>query len=260
MRKYRSTPKLTEKQVEEIRRRAAEGEKGKDLAEKFSISRGAVSLILRGLTWPDVPGPLKRVRPRTQTDTKRERVELWRPVPGYENLYSASNLGNIRIEVTRHNIRAGTHLRQTRDRDGYLTVTLTDTKSPRACRVSLLVLAAFVGPRPAGLETNHKDGDRQNNALSNLEYVTKAENIKHAVEVLGSDRKGINNPSAKLGEPEVLELRRRAATGEPYTTLGKAFGITSVMARKIATGECWEHVGGPRTTKRKLGRPPQRHP
>jgi len=257
MSKYRSTPKLTAAQVKKIRKRSERGEKGSALAKEFGVSPAAVSMIIRGVTWSDIQGPLKDLPPRTSAPPTEETTERWRPVPGYEGLYSVSDCGNVRIEVTRRNIRTGTHLRQTPDPDGYLIVTLTDTRTPRNCRVSLVVLAAFVGPRPPGQETNHKDGNRQNNRLENLEYITKPQNVKHSIEVLGSTRQGAKNPAAKLTEQRVLELRERAAAGDNYRVLGEAFGVSSVMVGKIARGESWSHIGGPLITGRPRGRPPK---
>ncbi|TBR17487.1 MAG: HNH endonuclease [Chitinophagaceae bacterium] len=166
-----------------------------------------------------------------------------------------SELGNVRVEVDRHNIKAGKHLRQTPDRDGYLSVTLSaDGKRQKSHRVALLVLAGFTGPCPRGYESNHKNGRRNDNRHENLEYSTKAENVKHSIQALGRDYRGAKNPSARLSEDQVVSLRHRAASGESFTALGEAFDVSKTMARLIATGRAWTNTGGPRVEPPGKGR------
>ena len=106
----------------------------------------------------------------------------WRPVPtkGYEQHYSVSDQGSIRRERRGPGTRPGFMLKPRRDKDGYGTVVLWKNNVPKYCKIHALVLAAFLGPKPKGKETNHKDGIKLNNHLENLEYVTPAENNRHA--------------------------------------------------------------------------------
>lgn len=182
--------------------------------------------------------------------------EEWKPVVGYEEAYSVSNLGRVRLEKDRWNKRAGSFLKQTRDRDGYLLVGLRllpeDYQSMR--RVSRLVLEAFERePRP-GEQANHKSGDKADNRLENLEWTTGRENVEHAIRVLGKRRDGAFNPAAKLTEADVLALRERAAGGATFTALAETFGVSVVMAKNIATGLSWKTVGGPRVKPPGRGR------
>jgi hypothetical protein len=188
-------------------------------------------------------------------------MEHWLPVPDYEGVYSASDLGRVRIEVRRQNIRAGAILALSPSKDGYLQVALRrdEDKRPRHCAIARVVLSAFDRLPEPGEEANHKNGDIHDNRLENLEWLTQPKNIEHSIQVLGHTRAGAHNPAAKLTEAAVIELRKRAATGESYTSLGTSFGITNVMARNIAIGRHWPHVGGPLSGARPLGRPPK-HP
>jgi hypothetical protein len=185
-------------------------------------------------------------------------MERWLPIPEYEDIYSVSDLGRVRIEVKRHNIRRGAMLTQTPQRDGYLQVALSrGLPEYRRLVVGRLVLFAFEGlPPEEGMQANHKNGDISDNRLENLEWVTPKENIQHSMRVLGHGRAGEKNPAAKLTEEDVRALRKRAAAGETYTSLGRAFDVTNVMARMIATGKAWTHVRGPLQGKRPVGRPP----
>jgi hypothetical protein len=63
---------------------------------------------------------------------------------------------------------------------GYFVVTLHALKKRRKIGIHRLVMDAFVGPLPPGMHTNHKDGVKTNNKLSNLEYITPLENSRHA--------------------------------------------------------------------------------
>lgn len=125
-------------------------------------------------------------------------------------------------------------------------------------RVHRLVASAFLGPIPDGKEVNHRNGDKADNRAENLEVVTRSENIRHSIDVLGNRHWGVGEAhgNAKLTEAQVLNLRERADSGESYGSLGRAFRISDVQAMSIARGESWPHVGGPRTEPRPAGKRP----
>ena len=100
--------------------------------------------------------------------------ETWRPIPGYEGRYEASDLGRIRSFPT---LRTKGGVRSVHiDREGYPSLKLFLQGKSREQRVHKLVAAAFLGARPEGQEVLHKDGDRRNPALVNLMYGTRGEN------------------------------------------------------------------------------------
>lgn len=102
--------------------------------------------------------------------------EEWRPVPGYEGSYEVSNLG--RVYSVRRGPRTGRLLSLDPCGGAYRRVLLRSPGTPgRNWRVHTLVALAFYGPRPAGLEVRHLDGDKMNNRLSNLRYGTRRENM-----------------------------------------------------------------------------------
>ena len=90
----------------------------------------------------------------------------------------------------------GKTLRPQEDGNRRLFVTLSKNGKYKPTKVHKLVAAAFIGPRPEGLEINHIDGDHQNNAASNLEYCTQSENMKHAV------RLGLVIPPTRVGSKD----------------------------------------------------------
>jgi hypothetical protein len=109
-------------------------------------------------------------------------TEIWRPIPGYVGIYEISSLGRCRsldrvvIKMTRgrpaqHRLK-GRVLRPAVSARGYLVVGL----ARRTAYLHQLVLRAFVGERPPGLQAAHNNGDRLDNRLSNLRYATPKAN------------------------------------------------------------------------------------
>lgn len=111
--------------------------------------------------------------------------EEWRDIPGYEGYYQASNQGRIRgldRTVMRSNgvsqYWRGRILRPGRLASGHLHVSLrTPTQKPRTLRVHQLVMWAFVGPTPPGMEVCHNNGTHEDNRLENLRFDTHANNM-----------------------------------------------------------------------------------
>lgn len=117
------------------------------------------------------------------------RVEEWRPVLGYAGFYEVSNFGHVRsIERTFINARGEKRTLPQKvltgffDRKGYYRVKLTGLKKPKNFPVHRLVALAFIPNWKNKPHVNHIDGMKINNFPENLEWVTPAENNKHALE------------------------------------------------------------------------------
>src|SRR5574343_1477154 len=108
-------------------------------------------------------------------------------------------------------------------------------------RVHRLVYEAFNGPIPAGLQINHIDGNKKNNAISNLEAVTQSENFKHAFRTgLKKQKKGEESCRAKLKQEQVDYIRSRYAKGGiTQKELGEQFGLRQSYICLILKGERW---------------------
>lgn len=104
-----------------------------------------------------------------------QSTERWLPVLGFEEAYEVSDQGNVR------RIDTGRVLRQGKEPNGYIRVGLTVDYKTTTLRVHRIVLDAFVGPRPEGLEGCHTDGDPTNNVLSNLRWDTRHANAADAI-------------------------------------------------------------------------------
>ena len=97
--------------------------------------------------------------------------EIWKDVVGYEGLYEVSNLGRVR--------RDGKILKPTKIKNGYLYVGLHKNGIQKTVRVHRLVASAFI-PNPQNLPcVNHKDEDKTNNAVDNLEWCTSQYNANY---------------------------------------------------------------------------------
>lgn len=108
--------------------------------------------------------------------------EQRKDIPGYEGYYEASNFGNIRSSIIRGH--GGTTnkkhiLKPSVNKCGYYVVVFSINNVRKQKRVNRLVISAFLGIEE-GKDVNHIDGNKLNNRLSNLEYCTRSENMKHA--------------------------------------------------------------------------------
>jgi hypothetical protein len=102
-------------------------------------------------------------------------------VIGYEGLYKVDQSGNVYLK------RNGKKLSPSDNGIGYLVLSFTKEKKRKCVLVHRLVAEAFI-PNPENKRTvNHKDGNKLNNHVSNLEWMTHGENIRHLRDVLGFD-------------------------------------------------------------------------
>lgn len=101
-----------------------------------------------------------------------------------------------------------------------------------------LVLEAFVGPCPPGMEGCHADDDGTNNRVDNLRWDTsagnKADMVRH-----GNSNRGERHPLAKLAAGDVREIRRELAAGEKHKDIANRRGITRKAVGDIALGRRW---------------------
>jgi hypothetical protein len=127
------------------------------------------------------------------------------------------------------------------DRDGYSCARLSAGRRMRFFHVHSLVLLAFVGPCPDGMEARHLNGTPDDNRLENLCWGTPSENaadkLRHGTATIGS-----RNPRAKLTEEVVLEIRRRLGLGEKQEVIAHEYGVRQTTVSDIKLRKKWKHL------------------
>lgn len=107
--------------------------------------------------------------------------------------------------------------------------------------VHVLVAHVYHGPRPEGMQVNHKDGDRLNNRPDNLEYVTPKANMQHALSLgLLKSHIGEASSQAKLTNQQALEIFR--TTGVSQRKLAIRYGVSAGLVQQIKEKRAWKHM------------------
>lgn len=108
-------------------------------------------------------------------------IEVFRDIPGYEGLYQVSNLGNVKSLGNGDNKKCKERmLKSCKDKDGYLMVCLSIHSYEKSYRIHRLVALAFL-PNPNNYpQINHKDENRSNNNVDNLEWCDQQYNNEYS--------------------------------------------------------------------------------
>ena len=183
-----------------------------------------------------------------------EEIEEWRPVVGYEDCYVVSNTGRVKaipriVKCNRGFFHRGEkELGVHRLPKGYLYVGLVhaDYSKPRKIKqhyVHRLVAAAFIGHPPVGCEVNHINCDKNDNRPSNLEYITRKENMQHAHRngLIRSPR-GEMGGNAKIKETDAIKICEMLACGLGTFAIAKMTGYTVCTIEPIKQNRTWKHL------------------
>lgn len=158
-------------------------------------------------------------------------LEVWKPVVGYEDDYEVSNLGRVRSKdmmvwngITYHR-KKGKILKPGLGGSGYYTVSLRG----KTHKVARLVASAFLIKESDRDYVNHIDGDKTNDNIANLEYVSPSSNNKHA------SITGLHKYKSKLSYEQKVEIAFLHKLGIAYTTIHKnnSYGVTKSAIQRI---------------------------
>lgn len=156
-------------------------------------------------------------------------IEIWKDIQGYEGCYQVSNLGVVRSldRFVRNGngeyFRKGSVLAYSLACGGYPRVSLNKSGKSKDKKIHRLVAEVFIPNDKNLVAVNHIDGNKLNNRVDNLEWVSYSENMKH------SFRNKTHTPGAnrkKLSDRDVIEIRRwKATTNITYADLAKHYGV-----------------------------------
>lgn len=189
-------------------------------------------------------------------------LEVWRDcvVRGQSfPAYQVSSFGHVRRvcpgpragKLGRGSGKVGYILQPCLGVHGYPQVTLSRDNKRLTIPLHHVVAESFLGPRPEKYHINHKDGNKQNAAIDNLEYCTARENQQHAVRIglvpsENGKRIGIRgeaHPRAKLTDEKVRSIRQLLREEElNLSDIGRRFGVSSDLIYNIRDGKTWRHV------------------
>ena len=135
--------------------------------------------------------------------------------------YEVSDQGHVR--------RGGRILKPQKVPGGYLAAQLWRGGRPSRRLIHRLVAAAFIGPCPPGREVNHKDGNKHHNAVANLEYLTRPDNMRHAY---------------RTGLRQVTVMQAAAKRRKPRTTAACACGCGAFLETPDKKGRPRQFISG----------------
>ena len=159
-------------------------------------------------------------------------MEKWLPVIGYEELYEVSDHGTVRNKRTLK-VKAYTlNKEQSRPFMGLWRGNRIKIFKPHT-----LVLTAFVGPRPQGLECCHNDGNPWNNHIDNLRWDTPQNNQRDRAKH-GTSNRGERCAAAKLTEQQVAAIR---ADSRLQREIAADYGVRENTISRIKSGKRWAH-------------------
>lgn len=152
--------------------------------------------------------------------------EEWKEFAGGN--YEASNLGNVRRKTPGRKTWPGRPVKRHLMKIGYYMVGPTVNGKNVNTYVHVIIAELFLGPCPVGCEVNHIDGDKTNNVVTNLEYVTHQENMRHA------RRHGMIADRLTIPAETIQQVKDLRTSGLSYTKIVKETGVS--------ISHCWSIV------------------
>lgn len=160
-------------------------------------------------------------------------MEIWKDIPGYEGYYQSSNTGRIRRYGVKNIIKPMV------TRDGYNRLSLSKKGVIKNKFVHRLVAETFIDNIENKPFINHIDGDKQNNSVNNLEWVTSNENTLHSYRLGLQSKQGEKNNQSILKDFQVREIKSKVLSAHE---LASKFGVSVACINAILTGVNWKHI------------------
>lgn len=178
-------------------------------------------------------------------------MKEWRLIKNYDN-YKVSSDGEIKsvsgicfVQGNYHEYKRNRLQKPHENKFGYLRVSLSINNSPKEFLIHRLVAGAFIENPLNKPCVNHKDGNKHNNSVNNLEWCTYSENTRHAISTgLLRHAHGEQKPkSSKLKESQILEIYKLNRLGNLYhREIAEIFKVSRKCIGDILIGRNWKHL------------------
>lgn len=173
--------------------------------------------------------------------------EIWKDIPGYEGRYQVSDQGRVRsldqvvngfhpsrLGPCKHH-RKGRILKPGRfTSSGHVSVVLGH--GAHGSPVHQLVMLAFVGPCPEGMEICHNNGDASDNRLENLRYDTRSENMRDIARLETPNKRRV------LTKELIYAIREDLASGATVTSLAKKYNASVSSISALKRGKTFQYI------------------
>lgn len=164
--------------------------------------------------------------------------EIWKEIPSFQGTFLISSLGRVKRKPCK-DYKGGILLGGMSGASNHKQVTLSFKNNKKIKLVHSLVMEAFKGKTPIGFEINHKDGDKSNNRLRNLEFLTHRDNMLHAY------RNGlVSNKKERNGRSKITMYQAKAIRKQyPYFSvkkLSKKYHLSVSNIYAILNNKLWK--------------------
>ena len=179
--------------------------------------------------------------------------EEWKDIVGYNGDYQISSIGRVRSfkewRGTKQRI-----LKPWTMKTGYMAVVLTNGTSKKYLTVHRLIAKTFLNIEEGKECVNHKDGNKKNNDITNIEWCTYSENLIHAhrngLRGIVEYKRGSENSNTKLSEEKVIEIRNKYKkrsypqdqNGYSSLRLAREYGVSKTAILYILNGRNWKYI------------------
>jgi hypothetical protein len=190
-------------------------------------------------------------------------VEVWKEVENSDGRYFVSNLGAMASRAKNDKPK---RLRASASLSGYRTVGIVTVRyKKRTTMIHRLVVLTFVGgpPTPAHTDIRHLDGDKTHNALHNLAWGTRSENMLDVYNHRAQEKRE-KEPSVRVANPTYALDERLVRVGLDFhaerkltvVDLARLWDVSIPVATGVVVGSTWSHLGRPAPVSRKHRRTP----
>lgn len=172
--------------------------------------------------------------------------EIWNDINNYKGIYQCSSMGRVRSldrYVYEHSgkkqFRKGQEIKQRLNPNGYFQVPLNKNGIRKMCSIHILVAQTFLGEKHETDIVNHKDGNKQNNTLRNLEWISSSENNKHAYDVLNRNIVRVGGRPKPIIVEDILngEVKKYISVAEASRNIGLSH---TQINRYIKSKKIWK--------------------